>query len=266
MNKMIMVASVIFATFIGTPLPQKDMVDNEIIEERSINEFQVYAQEFDQISESIENNLINKLKIENEKEDLTYIKSFLSIEVINEIQYASENTYIRKNPNKDSTKINTVNKREELNILYDMKNGWYLIEYENIVGFIDGTYLVKEKPAKEKFESQPKEETKEKEESEAKSFKLSFYSNLPEDNGGYTKTSSGAPLTYGVVASNVYPPGTTIELEGYGKMTVLDTGGSHFNDKDRLDVFIPPKKGENKKNYKARIRKLGRQTVSGIIY
>lgn len=260
MNTMIMVASVLFATFVGTPLPQKDMVDNEIIEEKSIKDFQIYNEEFDFITENIDD--------ENKDDSLTSIKSLLNLEVMNEEKYASEDTYIRKNPNIDSTKVNTINKRDKVNVLYNMRNGWYLVEYGDILGFVDGDYLVAEKPLVEKplVEEEEKSTPVEENNKEVRSFKLSFYSNLPEDNGGYTNTSSGAPLTYGVVASNVYAPGTVIELEGYGKMTVLDTGGSHFNNKDRLDVFIPPKKGESKKNYKARIRKLGRQTASGIIH
>lgn len=100
---------------------------------------------------------------------------------------------------------------------------------------------------------------------ETKTFYLSFYSSLPSMNGGYTGTASGAPLEYGVVASNVYPFYTRIYLEGWGIMTVLDRGGSHFDSSDRLDIFIPRKAGESDSAYISRLMALGRQTAQGYI-
>lgn len=68
-----------------------------------------------------------------------------------------------------------------------------------------------------------------------------------------------------VVASNYYPIGTKIYLEGWGVMTVSDRGGSAFNNPSRLDVLIHQKSGESKSAYKQRISDLGRRTVSGYI-
>ena len=96
-------------------------------------------------------------------------------------------------------------------------------------------------------------------------FHLSFYTDLPEHNGGWTITATGDKLTYGVVANNVWPLYTKIYLEGYGTMTVKDRGGAHFYNKYRLDVFIPRKSGESNKQYTARIWSLGRKTVKGRI-
>lgn len=99
------------------------------------------------------------------------------------------------------------------------------------------------------------------------SFNLSFYSTLPEENGGYSKMANGQSI-YGasnVVASNYYAIGTKIYLEGWGVMTVSDRGGSAFNNSSRLDVLIQQKSGESTSQYKQRISNLGRRTVSGYV-
>lgn len=95
-------------------------------------------------------------------------------------------------------------------------------------------------------------------------FILSFYSSLPEENGNCTVTCTGQPLRYGIVASNVYPLGTKIYLEGYGLFTVADRGGSHFDNYNRLDVLIPPKY-EGEPNYKQRVNNMGKPHVKGYV-
>ncbi|MDM0659958.1 hypothetical protein QTH47_12610 [Clostridium perfringens] len=95
-------------------------------------------------------------------------------------------------------------------------------------------------------------------------FIISFYTNTKDENGGYTVTCTGQPLRYGIVASNVYPLGTKIYLEGYGLFTVADTGGSHFNNYNRLDVLIPPKY-EGEPNYKQRVNNMGKPHVKGYV-
>lgn len=95
-------------------------------------------------------------------------------------------------------------------------------------------------------------------------FILSFYTNTKDENGGYTVTCTGQPLQYGMIASNVYPLGTKIYLEGYGLFTVADTGGDHFNNYNRLDVLIPPKY-EGEPNYKQRVNNMGKPHVKGYV-
>lgn len=95
-------------------------------------------------------------------------------------------------------------------------------------------------------------------------FIISFYSSDPSENGGYTVTCAGQPLRYGIVASNVYPLGTKIYLEGYGLFTVADRGGDHFNNYNRLDVLIPPKY-EGEPNYKQRVDNMGKPHVKGYV-
>lgn len=95
-------------------------------------------------------------------------------------------------------------------------------------------------------------------------FIISFYTNTKDENGGYTVTCTGQPLRYGIVASNVYPLGTKIYLEGYGLFTVADTGGDHFNNYNRLDVLIPPKY-EGEPNYKQRVNNMGKPHVKGYV-
>ncbi len=100
-----------------------------------------------------------------------------------------------------------------------------------------------------------------------KTFYLSFYTSLPNENGGYTHMANGAPINTArdVVASNVYKLGTKIYLEGYGIKTVADRGGSNFNNSNRLDVLIPRKSGENDHNYYVRVNNMGRPAARGYI-
>ncbi|MFB0917849.1 MAG: G5 domain-containing protein [Clostridiaceae bacterium] len=96
-------------------------------------------------------------------------------------------------------------------------------------------------------------------------FTLSFYTDLPEENGGYSVTAMGDPLRYGCVASNVYPLGTKIYLEGWGSFFVGDRGGSDFYSGNRLDVFIPRNGGESNSQYRSRVLSMGKPTVGGYI-
>ncbi len=98
-----------------------------------------------------------------------------------------------------------------------------------------------------------------------KTFTLSFYTNLPEENGGYTITASGKSLRFGMVASNYYSLGTKIYLNGYGTMTVEDRGGSNFNNSYRLDVFIPRRSGESNSAYLSRVNNMGMPKVKGYV-
>lgn len=96
-------------------------------------------------------------------------------------------------------------------------------------------------------------------------FELTFYTDLPEENGGYTITASGKPLEYGVVASNKYPIGTKLRLGNMGIFTVEDRGGREFNNSNRLDVFIPRQSGESNYEYKNRVRNMGRIRQKGDV-
>lgn len=143
--------------------------------------------------------------------------------------------------------------------------------------------LAEELAAKEKEEKHAEEKVPSKQEvkkSESKKndksptptgeeliFKLSFYSDLPEENGGYSQLANGESIysAQNAVASNYYKIGTKIYLEGWGIMTVKDRGGSAFNSSNRLDVLIHRKDGESNSAYRARISTLGRQTTSGYI-
>ena len=87
------------------------------------------------------------------------------------------------------------------------------------------------------------EEKKRKEEEERNSynidFVLTYYSRHPSENGGHNCTCIGTPLREGIVANNYYPIGTKLELEDGRIYVVEDRGGTkHFNNYNRLDVFI----------------------------
>ena len=87
------------------------------------------------------------------------------------------------------------------------------------------------------------EEKKRKEKEERNSynidFVLTYYSRHPSENGGHNCTCIGTPLREGIVANNYYPIGTKLELEDGRIYVVEDRGGTkHFNNYNRLDVFI----------------------------
>lgn len=98
-----------------------------------------------------------------------------------------------------------------------------------------------------------------------KTFTLSFYTNLPSENGGWSITASGQSLKYGMAASNYYSIGKKIQLEGWGEFTIEDRGGSNFNNSTRLDIFIPRKSGESNSTYLNRVNKMGHQSVKGYV-
>ena len=79
----------------------------------------------------------------------------------------------------------------------------------------------------------------EKENSYNIDFVLTYYSRHPSENGGHNCTCIGTPLREGIVANNYYPIGTKLELEDGRIYVVEDRGGTkHFNNYNRLDVFI----------------------------
>ena len=87
-----------------------------------------------------------------------------------------------------------------------------------------------------------------------KRVKLYFYTNLPEENGGYT-----------TIANNYYSLGRNIYIEGYGKKIVRDRGGKGLNSKYKLDVYVPKKKGETNSQYKKRVNDMGVKTKTCYI-
>lgn len=99
-----------------------------------------------------------------------------------------------------------------------------------------------------------------------KTFELTFYTSLNEENGWGPVTATGTPLADKMLlASNVYKAGTKIYLEGFGILTVEDTGGGSFNNPNRLDVYIPRNSGESDKDYYKRVNGYGRLHVEGYI-
>lgn len=96
-------------------------------------------------------------------------------------------------------------------------------------------------------------------------FVLTFYSSLNCENGYGAITCNGENLSQGMVANNVLPQGTKIHLENYGVVTVADRGGNNFNNKYRLDVFVPKNEEESDYEYLNRVNNMGRIRVKGHI-
>ena len=61
---------------------------------------------------------------------------------------------------------------------------------------------------------------------------FTYYTDLPEENGGYTVTCTGKKLQYGFLASNVW---------------------------NRVDCYIPRQQGESISQYKKRVLNMGKQ-------
>lgn len=96
-------------------------------------------------------------------------------------------------------------------------------------------------------------------------FKLTYYTDMPSENGGYTVTCTGKELEVGMVANNYLSIGTEIYLEDYGTVVVEDRGGSNFNVENRLDVFVPRNSGESDEEYLSRVNNMGIDYISGYI-
>lgn len=71
----------------------------------------------------------------------------------------------------------------------------------------------------------------------------SSYTSCPSENGGYSTTATGKPLSYGVVAvdRNVIPLGTKMKIEGFGNtvFSAEDVGGAIKG--NRLDILMNSK-------------------------
>ncbi|PKK40203.1 hypothetical protein ABB02_00490 [Clostridiaceae bacterium JG1575] len=96
-------------------------------------------------------------------------------------------------------------------------------------------------------------------------FRVSFYSTLAIDNGGWTTTAMGTKLRYGVLASNFWPLRSQVVLPGWGNFVIEDRGGSDFDSKYRLDLCIPRNAGESDYQYRSRVWSMGLKDLSGYI-
>lgn len=97
-------------------------------------------------------------------------------------------------------------------------------------------------------------------------FELTYYTNLPSENGGWTITCKGEPLSGNIVANNTIPLDTNIILEGHGTVRVADKGAeSIFSTEHRLDVLVERLKGETDQQYLERVNNKGRDIVEGYI-
>lgn len=97
-------------------------------------------------------------------------------------------------------------------------------------------------------------------------FELTYYTNLPSENGGYTVTCQGKPLKGNIVANNAIPQGTNIFLGNHGTVKVNDRGAeSIFDVENRLDVLVERLAGETDEQYLDRVNNKGRDIVEGYI-
>lgn len=95
-------------------------------------------------------------------------------------------------------------------------------------------------------------------------FKVTAYSSLPEENGGYTITCNGDPLEGNIVANNTIPQYTPILL-GDELYTVSDRGSSRFDKINRLDLLLERNYGESTEAYRKRVSEYGVKYIDGYI-
>ena len=95
-------------------------------------------------------------------------------------------------------------------------------------------------------------------------FKTTYYSSLPSENGGYTVTCNGKPLEGKIVANNKLPQGTKLLLNGQ-VYEVADRGSSRFDNPNRLDVLVERHPGENDDEYLDRVNEKGVDHIEGYI-
>jgi 3D (Asp-Asp-Asp) domain-containing protein len=76
------------------------------------------------------------------------------------------------------------------------------------------------------------------------------YSPHPSENGGYTTTATGLPISYGAAAVDprVIPLGTKMYVEGYGYAFACDTGGAIKG--NRIDLAYDSYRLANSKGHK----------------
>ena len=100
-------------------------------------------------------------------------------------------------------------------------------------------------------------------------FTISFYTSLPEENGGYANLNClGQHLQYGMVANNYWKLGREIYLPEFDNLQtfkVADHGGKDFYCCNRIDIFVPQRNGESKEEYKHRVWNMGIKQVRGYI-
>ena len=91
-------------------------------------------------------------------------------------------------------------------------------------------------------------------------FKVTAYSSLPEENGGYTITCNGEPLEGNILANNTIPQGTKVILDGV-EYEIADRGSSRFNKRNRVDMLIEKLPNESVDEYRKRVSDFGVQYI-----
>lgn len=95
-------------------------------------------------------------------------------------------------------------------------------------------------------------------------FILTYYTDLNSENGYGAVNCLGERLEHTMIASNYYPLGTKIVIDGV-TYEVRDRGSSRFNNPKRLDMFIPRNQGESNREYYKRVNNMGVRKVKGYI-
>lgn len=95
-------------------------------------------------------------------------------------------------------------------------------------------------------------------------FIVTYYTDLNSENGYGAVNCLGERVEHTMIASNYYPLGTKIRIDGI-TYEVRDRGSSRFNNPKRLDMFIPRNQGESNREYYKRVNAMGVKTVKGCI-
>lgn len=99
-------------------------------------------------------------------------------------------------------------------------------------------------------------------------FTLSFYTDCPSENipGKITTDCVGRKLVSYGVANNLFDLGQDLYIEGFGYKQVRDRGSDkHFDNYNKLDVFVPREYGESDDQYLYRVNNIGKITKKSYI-
>ena len=86
--------------------------------------------------------LLSNLSVNGEvKDKLPISVKDMSYVELNQMGITNDNVNFRIGPSIEYDKLNTIKKGETIKIIAKMENGWYLVEYNNIYGFILSDYV-----------------------------------------------------------------------------------------------------------------------------
>lgn len=121
-----------------TSLYNNDYLNSNIISNLEINKDIVYLLEGNYYDLINYNNQLGF--IEKNSHDNNYVYNNLEYEKINQLGVTTSDVNLRVFPDINNDKISTIKNGEMIEIIFQSNNGWYLVNYDNALGFINSKY------------------------------------------------------------------------------------------------------------------------------